>query len=165
MARDCTETVVCTIGGCRRKHHSLLHADNRSIADKEDVEGFKTKEKVNKRNRTLISSPGQSVVFQTVPAVLKAGKRSLVANALLDPCSDASYVIETAASELCAAGEDCVLNLTTVRGQEAVNMKKVSLSVEGTDGQFRADISALVTKDLSGTSEVIEWGTLKASPE
>ena len=95
-----------------------------------------------------------------MPVVLKAGKRSLLVNALLDPCSDASYISEEAAAELGTEGEECVLDLTTVCGQRPENMQKTSVSIEGTDGKFKASLPVLVTKDLTSASEVIEWATL-----
>ena len=63
---------------------------------------------VEQTHRTAASATQNSgrVVFQTVPVKVRVNGRSLIVNALLDPCSDASFLTDAASNELGIQGDE-----------------------------------------------------------
>ena len=166
---NCRKFPGCQVAGCGGSHHSLLHAtrqDSSSDMRQGTAEArLRSPEdnEVDLTHRTAASATQNSgrVVFQTVPVKVKANGRSVIVNALLDPCSDANFLTDAASNELGLQGNEEPFELGTVNGSSQVAMKKAKVEICSTSGQFRTSIGVYVIKDLSGASTKIDWSTTK----
>ena len=185
LGRNCRQFNGCSVNSCEGTHHTLLHATakpattgregamgGRSVPHEAEVAGAEyvpsthTQRSSKQSFRTKKSSgDAQSnpdrVAFQTVPVKLSANGRSVIVSALLDPCSDASYLTEAAANELQLQGEDEDVDLETVNGSSQVRMKKTQIQLSSVDEGYKAKLSAFVIKDLSSASTKIDWNLIK----
>ena len=184
FGRNCRQFRGCSVSPCDGTHHTLLHATARSEAPMHQETGVTSSHQVTATGgarqvqshstqmsskqsfRTEKSPEGMNpkadrVVFQTVPVKLTSNKRSILVNALLDPCSDASYVTEAAANELDLHGTNEDVDLGTVNGSSQVTMKKTQVQLRSVDGSFEADLNTFVIKDLSSASTKINWNQMK----
>ena len=167
---SCRKFPGCQVAGCGGSHHSLLHATRGDstppmtqshttarLPVQEQHEGELT-------HRTAASATQNSgrVVFQTVPVKVKANGRSLIVNALLDPCSDASFLTDAASNELGLQGVPEQFELGTVEGSSQVNMKKSEVEMCSTIGPFKTSIGVYVINDLSSASAKIDWNMTKS---
>ncbi|KAF0309809.1 hypothetical protein FJT64_019068 [Amphibalanus amphitrite] len=98
----------------------------------------------------------------TVPVKVKANGRSLIVNALLDPCSDASFLTDAASKELGLQGVPEQFELGTVEGSSQVNMKKSEVERCSIIGPFKTSIGVYVINDLSSASAKIDWNMTKS---
>ena len=166
---NCRKFPGCQVAGCGGSHHSLLHAtrqDSSSDMRQGTAEARMRNPEDNEvdlTHRTAASATQSSsrVVFQTVPVKVKANGRSVIVNALLDPCSDANFLTDAASNELGLEGNEEPFELGNVNGSSQVAMKKAKVEICSTSGQFRTSIGAYVIKDLSGASTKIDWNTTK----
>ena len=88
--------------------------------------------------------------------------RSVVLNATLDPCSDASFITKTAASEVGFDGPEEVLQLSTVNGKEDVSMKTGVVQLSDLHSAYEAEINIHVISSLDGESVSTNWNTAKS---
>ena len=100
----------------------------------------------------------KTVVFQTIPVYAETGRKRLMLNALLDPCSDSSYICHEAAEELGIEGTPWAFELTTVKGAEEVEMKRAPVKITSTENSKKTfELNVFVTKDLVGSSDAFDW--------
>ena len=185
LGRNCRQFNGCSVSSCEGTHHTLLHATRKPAADGNEgatgsmsapqeavtagskhVQSGATQRSLKQSFRTKkspgdVQSKSDRVAFQTVPVKLSANGRSVLVNALLDPCSDASYLTEATANELYLHGEDEEVDLETVNGSSQVRMKKTRVQLSSVDESYKADLSTYVIRDLSSASTKIEWNQIK----
>ena len=101
------------------------------------------------------------IAFQTAPVTLKYGSRSVTLNALLDPCSDASFITKAAANELDFEGEEQELQLGTVNGKEDVTMKTGIVKLMSLHSSYESSVNVHVISSLDGASVRTDWNTVK----
>ena len=170
-AADCRSFPGCSVDGCRGKHHSLLHAErtrgrpNGAISQQSQPSDVSEQAKQTDRqhNRALSTAAHNAtkpkvMVFQTVPVFVETGVKRLRLNALLDPCSDSSYISRKAGEELGVSGTPWTFELTTVKGAEEVQMKKAPVRISSVENnQIKMDLNVFVTEDLIGSSDAFDW--------
>ena len=188
FAIDCRSFKGCKVNGCRGKHHALLHQERSSggthefsspvTADASTAMqighknhhssnqncGAESSAQADTSNRALTTSAGnksaksKTVVFQTIPVYAETGRKRLMLNALLDPCSDSSYICQEAAEELGIEGTPWAFELTTVKGVEEVEMRRAPVKISSTESSKKAlELNLFVTKDLIGSSKAFDW--------
>ena len=127
--RYCKRQKVCKI--CKRWHPTILHNERLSTeANAKDNKGDKTQvsNKIVKRYST------GDITSMIVPVRLACpeNNRSVIVYAVLDDQSDASFIQDSILHELNANGNESVINIATMLGEEKVKCKKVhGLTVEG----------------------------------
>ena len=101
------------------------------------------------------------IAFQTAPVVVRCQDRSLKLNALLDPCSDASFISRAAADELGLKGEEVQFELGTVSGRNDVRMMAGSVDISSLNNSFQATLDVNVISSLEGASVCSNWQDIK----
>ena len=170
-AADCRSLPGCSVGGCKGRHHALLHAERiggRPInpIDQQSQPSAISEQvpQTGKQHNTALSTSANNttkpkvIVFQTVPVFVETGLKRLKLNALLDPCSDSSYISQEAADELGVTGTPWTFELTTVKGTEEVQMKRAPVRISSVENsQSKMEFNVFVTKDLIGSSDAFDW--------
>ena len=82
-------------------------------------------------------------------------------NALLDPCSDASFVTEAVAEELGLSGFKEKFELGTVQRNKQVTMKKSKVKMSSLDDSFKTEVNMFVIDDLYSASTTADWNGIK----
>ncbi|XP_043206628.1 uncharacterized protein LOC122372981 [Amphibalanus amphitrite] len=167
--RNCRQYPGCSVAACGGSHHTLLHAEASGLTCSEAPTGGAAIRETEQRTANAsqvfktkqVQEDTSTVAFQTVPVRLTNGTRSVVVNALLDPCSDASFVTRATAEELKLSGTEERFELGTVNGNESVNMKKTEVKMSSLDEKFGIDLSAFVIDDLSSASTIGDWNGIK----
>ena len=175
LAAHCRSFPGCNVDGCKGKHHTLLHAEHvngRSSGttnqqSHHSEHNNRDKQASQQYNRALSTAANniakaKVMVFQTVPVYVETGLKRLKLNALLDPCSDSSYISQEAADELGVTGTPWTFELTTVKGAEEVKMKKAPVTIASVDNyQTKMEINVFVTEDLVGSTDAFDWSKAK----
>ena len=102
-----------------------------------------------------------AVAFQTVPVRVHHHGRVVTLNALLDPCSDASFISKAAAAEIGFDGTSQNFELGTVNGVQEVTMKAGYVKISSLHSSFEADLTVFVIPSLDGASVGINWNDAK----
>ena len=170
QGRNCHQYPGCSIASCSGSHHTLLHADAKTVSCRGAPTGAAGSRETEQRTNANASQvfrtektpeEANAVAFQTVPVKLSNGGKSVVVNALLDPCSDASFINKAVAEELGLNGTQEKIELGTVQGSEQVTIKKSTVEMKSLDESFRAELKAFVIDDLSSASTRADWNDIK----
>jgi hypothetical protein len=204
MVRLCRagNEVKCTVRGCQRRHHWMLHDESRGnnhsqgsgrnkaptkekshgAMDKEDAESLRSSDDEehgteNRQNNNFKSKSQQGgrIGIQVITARVHCGKRSAVANILLDEGSNNSNISEDLAKKLEMKNvKGPVSRVITVMGGKRVkvssNLVKFELSPidppkilkkHGVDEKTRFGMEAWTMSDVCGQSSLIDWNVKK----
>ena len=140
VQRDCQSQRKCTVSGCGRKHHFLLHRDqpNRQARTPE------TTSSPNENSTMTPSADGASesskcfacasnaksqAFLNIVPVRISAGKKTVCCFAFLDQGSTTSLYDERLLKELDITGEKTSFTLSTLNNSAAQVGSKVDLMV------------------------------------
>ena len=140
VQRDCQSQRKCTVSGCGRKHHFLLHRDqpNRQARTPE------TTSSPNENSTMTPSAEGASesskcfacatnaksqAFLNIVPVRISAGKKTVCCFAFLDQGSTTSLCDERLLKELDITGEKTSFTLSTLNNSAAQVGSKVDLMV------------------------------------
>uniref|UniRef100_A0A1I8JCV3 DNA-directed DNA polymerase n=1 Tax=Macrostomum lignano TaxID=282301 RepID=A0A1I8JCV3_9PLAT len=120
IGMNCRRGGKCGVDGCRKFHHRLLHSTTRSES-KEKPEGKAGAEqemqsKPKAATVTMVAREASAVSLRTVPVILKANRRAVKINALLDDASTKTYLNTAIASKLLEA---CTANRNQCRQTSA----------------------------------------------
>ena len=168
--RSCRQYLGCSVASCGGNHHTLLHAEAKTVTCPEtptEATSARENEPRTKANASQVYKTDKTqeepnlVAFQTVPVKLSSGRGAVVVNALLDPCSDASFVTKAVAEELDLNGTEEKFELGTVQGSNQVSMKKSNVKMSSLDESFQTELSAFVIDDLSSASTMSDWNDIK----
>ena len=170
QGRSCRQYLGCSVASCGGNHHTLLHAEAKTVTCPEaptEATSARENEPRTKANASQVYKTDKTqeepslVAFQTVPVKLSSGRGAVVVNALLDPCSDASLVTKAVAEELDLSGTEEEFELGTVQGSNQVSMKKSNVKMSSPDESFQTELSAFVIDDLSSASTMSDWNDIK----
>ena len=101
------------------------------------------------------------IAFRTVPVMVQHGDRSVTLNALLDPCSDASFITKATANELNFDGEEQVPHLETVNGREDVKMKTGTAKLSSLHSSYESSVNVYAIPSLNGAAVRTNWDAMK----
>ena len=132
----CNSKWVCCREGCKRKHHTLLHAETQPKEESSKAPGA-NQESATSPQKAECNSVGSSrgVCLRVLPVKIWNEGKAVTTWALLDEGSDISLCEEGIAEELGLQGNKKKFTLTTVNSAEVETQgMEVSLSVEGAQG-------------------------------
>ena len=103
------------------------------------------------------------VAFRTLAVkLINSEGKSITVTALLDECSDTTFVSERVAKELNLKGPRQEGTVNVLGGKSVrVSSKKVTALLSSYDGVFKEEIDMLTTKDLIPKTPVIDWNEFK----
>ena len=137
----CKSNSSCTIKGCSRKHHTLLHRDFNSLAsvrNQNESNAPSTSKSLPETSRAVnfstrpSSSDVDCVFLNVVPVNIFAKGREVYTYAFLDQGSTTTLCEQSLFDQLGIEGENVSINLTTVNHRAASHeSKRVSLTVTG----------------------------------
>ena len=136
IARYCRSEATCTVDGCRRKHHSLLHQEQTRESKNNDQRREKQEPGMESSTVAMVSSVSsagshhQQVSLNIIPVRVTAGKRNIETYAFLDQGSTTTLCDERLLEQLNVHGEDAIYSITTInRTTENHKGKRISLCV------------------------------------
>ena len=188
--KDCRNTRVCGVDGCRSNHHKLLHQPSkpehcypststtakRSLQTEPDVpqtfvdSSESKKERDNKvrngKSAFITTSISEDTVsFRTIPVWLKANGKKIKVNAVLDDASSASYMNEEIAGALnLSVPYEPVVVQTLNENVETFDSMPVKVTLESTDGNHSILFSAYTCpRQITGKYRVVDWDHYQSS--
>jgi len=138
---------VCTVEGCDKLHHRLLH-----FTESRD----KNPSKENEPNAvcsvvdTNVAQPkvsGLSIYLNVLPVVVNHGEKRVVTHTFLDPGSSVSFCEKKLVDKLGAVGSPKSINIQTLSGPRMLDTVAVSMSVEPVRGEDRLELTEAVAID------------------
>ena len=150
IGRNCRNSGVCAVEGCRNTHHRLLHQDQRA-------------EQVKKQqSHSVVSTKTSSIVTQisprTIPVVLRNGHKRVKVNALLDDACDRTYVNSRVTEELSLQGEKQKVKVEVINGDvKAIDSEVVKIGLESVDGQVKRRVEVFTVTSVTGDLKVADW--------
>ena len=165
QGRLCSRSKTCGIDGCKRNHHTLLH-DTSLVKQSEDRTGKvpgegapskHTHSSVNKEKKT------ETYSLRTVPVWLKANKRKIKINAILDDASNETFLNEEVAGVLGLCEKFETVKVHVLNNEvETFQSMPVKLTIESVDGQFAKEINVKTCpKKVTGNYAVEDWSQSK----
>ena len=161
FGKTCSRDRGCTVEGCKKRHHSLLHYENTTQQRGSDaMEGNLVTR--TSTMETIEEHEQRNVALRTVPIFLKHGKKRLLVNCFLDEGSDTSYVNEDVAEELglCGRKEQVTIN---VANDQKVSMMSATLEIglESVDGTVDTVIVMKTSNKICGGMKPTDWVKIK----
>ena len=146
----CESTNTCHVKDCEEKHHTTLHEHfTTSTGDSKDgVTG--TTAVVNSVAVGKVTTDVKDCFLQTVPVVLKAGKRSCSTYALLDTCATNTLIRDDLARNLRLTGKLAPVMVGTFKDEpELMNFEEVTFDIDSKDGtnSFAVEAGLVVPAD------------------
>ena len=182
QGQACRRTRECGVDGCKETHHYLLHrkrdrpsavAPTSNSGTQNEIKSQAEKDTKDSAFCTTLvkditegdgathvshSSSRPTVSMRTVPVVLFNGKKSVVANALLDDGSTRSYVNEDVAAQLGVQGHTQKVSISVLNDQvETFTTTPVTLGLRSVDGTMSTEVELLTTRSVTGKMRVTDW--------
>ena len=156
FGRDCPQSRMCGLSGCKSYHSRLLHTDQRKPRDHHITKTkTQTEHVMNTQSKT---KPEDMIAMRTVPVVLKNGNQTLKVNALLDEASTRTYVNSDVAAKLSLKGVPDELQVNTLNNQqEVLQTTCVKFDLCSLDGNVRKQVSAHTVNKVTGDLQVVDW--------
>ena len=159
--KDCTNKLKCQT--CNGKHPSVLHRDKNSQANQHKASGESSAKKSNSNDENSVEKPtttngkgnnSQKSQFcgltgagnnsvQIVPVLVRSKESGVTvrANAMLDECSDATFISESLKAKLKIRGPKTTLSLQTLTGHKNIESQAlVGLEVMDLHGEGKIDL-------------------------
>ena len=166
VGKQCKQTRVCGIRGCRKTHHMWLHSDpysqkysrnNRSVQRMEQ----RSEPSENAHVGNGARNGDSDASLRTVPVVLKNGSKRVKVNALLDDGSARTYINETVVNELGLYGCPSNITVDVLNGvKENIDSEFVDVGLESVDGKVDIKIGAFTVQSVTGDMQVTDWKSL-----
>ena len=158
-AERCFLRTVCTVDGCKFKHHELLYDSNRGSFEQSTAQD-KTQGVINTRGTATIGTPSSNVPSHSVttdmpmvflnifPVRITCGDNEVVANAFLGQGSSTSLCDSRLLQQIQLQGEKTSFSLTTVnKVKEKRHGFKVRMCVTSNDGGETLERPNVLTVD------------------
>ncbi|XP_023314645.1 uncharacterized protein LOC106654050 [Trichogramma pretiosum] len=181
FARDCQSEKRCLV--CQAKHHTKLHADTRTQQESTDTSNERagTGAPIDGNEDPPASvyfagqdmsrrrSDDQLILLATARIVLlDSFGNELQVRALIDPCSQRSFVTERAMKALCVKMDKVSVNIKVMGGSHASTARKearVTIKSKMMP-EFTTSVVALVMSELTGLMpriqlQITRWSHLK----
>ena len=160
----CSRSKTCGIDGCKRNHHTLLH-DTPLAKQSEDKTGEDPGEGATKHTHSSVNKGKKTETYslRTVPVWLKANKRKVKVNAILDDASNETFLNEEVAGVLGLCEPFQTVKVHVLNNEvETFQSMPVKLTIESVDGQFAKEISVKTCpKKVTGNYVVEDWSQSK----
>ena len=102
------------------------------------------------------------VALQTVPLILKNGKKRILVNCFLDEGSDTTYINEDLVEELGVKGRKELITVNVANDQKVKFMSMTfQVGLESIDGKVNRKISAKTSQKICGGMKAINWVNIK----
>lgn len=173
LKRNCERRRLCSVDGCSRDHHRLLHlvtrSPNNGTQSTAEPHGEAsptgpTRNSASQQTYTAIEHCVQpeTVAMRTVAVTLSHGDRQLRVNVLLDEASTRTYVNSAVAAELGLQGEYEELKVSTLNNSSnTLKTTSVTFTLTSDDKRVKADIVAYTVDDVTGKLPVVNWQECK----
>ena len=166
LGKDCTRSKTCTVQGCKKSHHNLLHEDSKRGDDEEKIE--LPREGAGHRTHTSTNHDepaAEALSLRTIPVWVKANGRKVKINAILDDASNETFLNEQVAGALGLQEPYKAVKVHVLNDQvETFQSMPVKVMIEGVDGQYRKEISAKTCpQNVTGTYKVEDWSKSKGN--
>ena len=122
MAKRCKARKPCTVPGCDKTHHPLIHV---STAD----------EKLDLKISNCVVRARTPVCLRCIPVRLQGPKGIVSTYALIDNGSDATLLKSDLAERLGLSCDPCELNISTVSGKKCFKSSKAALEILAIDSE------------------------------
>ena len=163
-AAECGETVTCTIEGCNRRHHALLHdlpklyptsAAKPVREASENVNQTSNNEEKEKKNppaetekkscnATSLKSASRTL-FNIVPIVIRHKGKMARTHAILDSASDVSLIRSDVAASLKLKGPKAKVVFGSFHGEEKIETHVVNLHVTSINESYSCKLNGVHT--------------------
>ena len=100
MLKECKSKYTCKVDGCAKKHHTMLHIENRKVNS-----NVNTQNSAKEYNKTYL---------QVLPVIVSNGQYYIETNALLDTGSYSTLIRQDVADKLNLSGTNHPLELSNV---------------------------------------------------
>ncbi len=166
LGRDCKNVSLCNIDNCKANHNRLLHGGKKpDNSDGSTIENIPPRGTEQIAHVTTMTTGKGDEVFslRTVPVKVRNGPASMTIHALLDDCSDTSYVNEEVTNELDINGEGEDVTVNTLNGHKTQlnDTAEVNFTLESVDGKVSMPMSAYITNNVVGNLKVTDWNKAK----
>ena len=165
LGRDCKNVSLCNIDNCKANHNRLLHGGKKpDNSDGDKIENTSRGAEQIAHVTTMTTGKGDEVFsLRTVPVKVRNGPATMTIHALLDDCSDTSYVNEEITNELDINGEREDVTVNTLNGHktELNDTAEVNFTIESVDGKVSMPMSAYITNNVAGDLKVTDWNKAK----
>ena len=96
----------------------------------------------------LLRKPKKSVFLLIVQVTLHVGQTTFDTYALLDPCSEGTFIRDDVVNQLGMMGKPTSYYLSTIKGvdPEKVSTKQVSLSISARDGSSSLEVESAIVQ-------------------
>ena len=171
LVRRCNSKWVCSKEGCKRKHHTLLHAETKP-KEGTSMQTGTSQEPAASSQEAECNSVGarKEVCLRVLPVRVSHKGKEMTTWALLDEGSDVSLCEEKLVKELGLEGSQKKFKLTTVNSSEVEQQGiEVSLSVEGVKGGDRIEMLRVWTvkklpiskRSIPTQDDITKWPHLR----
>ncbi|XP_047996386.1 uncharacterized protein LOC125234220 [Leguminivora glycinivorella] len=163
--KNCKSKVSCH--HCQRRHHSLLHFENQTAEERENNQQSTSKAPASNLNYTMreesttktsetpklrnyLITQSHTALMATALVNIKAGHGMQVLRALIDPCSQESFISEATVRKL-QLRRKTVDGLITGVGNMSTTIKSAT-NIEiysRFDNNFKADCTAYIVEDVT----------------
>ena len=138
--RDCKSNTRCTVSGCRREHHPLLHIERAAVESKRELTSH-----VYSTYRTSSSR----IKLGFVPVRLCGPNGSAVTYAFIDSGSDCTLVTKCIADSLGLKQYPSKLSMSTLHGTQTTTCAEAKVLIESLSESFSTMIDpAIVVETL-----------------
>ena len=143
LGKACTRSKPCSLQGCTRSHHNLLHEPtNKKREEEENPELPWERAQRTHTSRNKSTPAAEALSLRTIPVWLKTNGRKVKINAILDNASNESFLNEQVAGAL-GLNEPYQTVKVHVLNNEVKTFESmaVSVTIESVDGQYCKEIS------------------------
>ncbi|KAL7287695.1 hypothetical protein TKK_0018088 [Trichogramma kaykai] len=127
LVRDCRSNKNCK--RCQERHHSLLHVGN-SQATADASGPLDATQDISVNTHIARRGPRRSMLLATARIIVSASQRTMEVRALIDPCSEATFISEALGQQLRISRQTALVPVTGVGGARCATAKhQASISI------------------------------------
>ncbi|CAB0036627.1 unnamed protein product [Trichogramma brassicae] len=127
LMRDCRSNKSCK--RCQGRHHSLLHMSN-SQATADASGSLDATQDISVNTHIARRGPRRSILLATARIIVSASQRTMEVRALIDPCSEATFISEALEQQLRIPQQTALVPVTGVGGARCATAKhQASISI------------------------------------
>ena len=161
VSARCPRDVTCDVEGCGRRHNSLLHGGRR-VFPRAPGSGGLPAPSDTKHVGTAAADPRSQVLLQVTPITVQGPSGTIVTHALLDLGSQVTLITDELCDRLGVSGPTDGLVLSTLNGNERLQSRRVTFSVQPVGGEELYVIrDAQTTPKLNVANHSMDWSREK----
>ena len=157
IASDCPRTEACGTGGCKSRHHSLMHGvprlhpaigkpgkPGKAVETPRGVDSKVVAEKAESKTftgTTIVAAGNTTPLLPIVAVILRSHKHSFKTYALLDTGSEATLIRQDVADKLALEGPVEPSRISTYHADDPkATTKRVDFQIHSVDGSNRFEV-------------------------